>query len=176
MESRALSLGVNLLSREGNSQKWRMKDKTSGPAVKAVIFHLFSTSGGCYLRTQRPGSMVEGTSGDVSSFLFFVTNRPTVPSTPGPKARIDAGHLSLTDSLYLNLLVGNPTAYNCRAFRPWVPALEIKRENRGRDPPCASNGERKWAVVGQENFLSQPLEAKCMAGGRGTFLVKGDQW
>ena len=28
MESRALSLGVNLLSREGNSQKWRMKDKT----------------------------------------------------------------------------------------------------------------------------------------------------
>ena len=31
-----------------------MKDKTSGPAVKAVIFHLFSTSGGCYLRTQPP--------------------------------------------------------------------------------------------------------------------------
>lgn len=36
---RALSLGVNLLSREGNSQKWRMKDKTLWVQPQAVIFH-----------------------------------------------------------------------------------------------------------------------------------------
>ena len=66
---RALSLGVNLLSREGNSQKWRMKDKTvrstSGPAagcylsfdvhfwldLRSVTFTLSSTSltAGCLL-------------------------------------------------------------------------------------------------------------------------------
>ena len=38
----ALSLGVNLLSREGNSQKWRMKDKM---AWSAIPFILLSTSG-----------------------------------------------------------------------------------------------------------------------------------
>ena len=42
----ALSLGVNLLSREGNSQKWRMKDTTLGSHC------IFPTSGSF---TQRPG-------------------------------------------------------------------------------------------------------------------------